>query len=122
MKRLATLVPWLALLGVTGCSQETATASLRSLDTVGEVSLVCLARDETGAFSRGVDRSECPAYEYGQTSPYARHLHAPPGQPRRGGGALVDLSASVEDAVIDFEPTQPGYSFMPVGAEPSSIV
>ena len=122
MKRLATLVPWLALLGVTGCSQETATASLRSLDTVGEVSLVCLARDETGAFSRGVDRSECPAYEYGQTSPYARHLHALATQPLSGEVALVDLSASVEDAVIDFEPTQPGYSFMPVGAEPSSIV
>ena len=122
MTRVATLVPWLALVGITGCSQETATASLRSLDTVGEVSLVCLARDETGAFSRGVDRSECPAYEYGQTSPYARHLHALATQPLSGEVALVDLAASAEDAVIDFEPTQPGYSFMPVGAEPSAIV
>jgi hypothetical protein len=105
-----------------GCSQETATATLRALDPVGEISLVCLGRDASGAFTRGLDRSECPDYEFPLTSPNNRRFHALVTQPLTGEVALVDLAAGSAEAVIDYEPTQPGYSFMPVGAEPASIV
>ena len=105
-----------------GCGQETATATLRALDPVGEVALVCLARDDNGQFTRGLPRSECPDYEFTSTSTYNRRFHALVTQPLSGEVALVDLGGDSDRAVIDYEPTQPGYSFMPVGAEPGSIV
>lgn len=111
-----------ALFGAQGCGQESATGSLRALDTAGDVSVICLARDESGAFTRGVARSECPDLANALNSPDSRHLHALVTQPSSGEVALVDLSVNPNDAVVDFEPTQPGYSFMPVGAEPISIV
>ena len=68
----------LAVLGFAalGCGQETATASLRALDPVGEMTLLCLGRDESGAFTRGLARSECPDYEFSVYSPYYRRIHA----------------------------------------------
>lgn len=104
-----------------GCGQESATASLRALDTAGEVSVLCLARDESGAFTRGAERSACPDLTTGVDTPASRHLHALVTQPSSGEVALVDLDVNPVDAVVDFEPTQPGYSFMPVGAEPIAI-
>jgi hypothetical protein len=112
----------LALTALVGCGQDTATATLRALDPVGEMSLVCLARDESGAFTRGLPRSECPDYEFSLQSPYNRRFHALVTQPLSGEVALVDLGGDSREAVIDYEPTQPGYSFMPIGAEPGSIV
>ena len=112
----------LGTLTLLGCGQDSATASLRALEPVGEMSVVCLGRDDTGAFTRGLDRSECPDFEYSLDSPNSRRLHALVTQPASGEVALVDLAANATEAVIDFEPSQPGYSFMPVGAEPASIV
>ena len=114
-----------ALLGIValgGCTQESATASLRALDPVGQVALLCLGRDETGAFTQGHSRSDCPDYEFSEDSPNNRRFHALVTQPTTGEVALVDLTAPIDQAVIDYEPTQPGYSFMAVGAEPTSIV
>ncbi|HTV19888.1 MAG TPA: hypothetical protein VMG12_14485 [Polyangiaceae bacterium] len=111
-----------ALASTLGCSQETATATLRALDPVGEISLVCLGRDDSGAFTRGLPRSECPEYEFAPNSVYNRRFHALVTQPLSGEVALVDLGGDLSEAVIDYEPTQPGYSFMPVGAEPGAIV
>jgi hypothetical protein len=105
-----------------GCGQDTATATLRALDTVGDVSIVCLGKDASGAFTRGLPRSDCPDFEFAPASPNNRRFHALVTQPLSGEVALVDLSVPVTEAVVDFEPSQPGYSFMPVGAEPSSIV
>ena len=115
----ATILPFLASLG---CSQDTATATLRALDTVGDVAILCLGRGDSGAFTKGFPREECPDYEFTLDSAYNRRLQAIVTQPRTGEVALVDLAVATSDAVIDFEPTQPGYSFMPVGAEPNSIV
>ena len=120
--RAASGVAFTCLAALVGCSQETATATLRALDPVGEVSLVCLGRDDSGAFTRGLPRSECPDYEFIPTSDYNRRFHALVTQPLSGEVALVDLAGDVNEAVIDYEPTQPGYSFMPVGAEPGAIV
>jgi hypothetical protein len=108
--------------GSLGCGQESATASLRALDVSGDLTLVCLTRDETGAFTRGVDRALCPDYSSSSTNPDQRRLFALVTQPLNGEVAAVDLAESPNNAVVDFEPTQPGYSFMPVGSEPSAIV
>lgn len=111
----------LGLIALSGCGQESATATLRALDTAGEVSVLCLARDESGVFTRGAERSACPDFTTTTESPESRHLHALVTQPSTGEVALVDLDVDETRAVVDFEPTQPGYSFMPVGAEPISI-
>lgn len=110
-----------ALLGFTlaSCGQETTTTPLRALDVSGEVSVLCLARDETGAFSRGVDRFECPDLVSPPNSPEQTRMHALVTQPTTGEVALVDLGSST---VVDYEPSQPGFSFMPVGAEPGALV
>jgi hypothetical protein len=118
----AALAGWLGLLTLVGCSQDTATATLRALDPAGEVSILCLGRDVNGKYTRGLPRAECPDLEFAPTSPFNRRMHALVTQPQSGEVALVDLSAPATQAVVDFEPTQPGYSFMPVGAEPDSIV
>jgi hypothetical protein len=122
MRRLAILATLLPFVASLGCSQETATASLRALNPVGDVSLLCLGRGPSGAFTEGRSRDECPDYEYSLDSPYNRRLHAMVTQPASGEVALVDLAVGNTSAVLDYEPTQPGYSFMPVGAEPGSIV
>jgi hypothetical protein len=122
MRRSAILATTLPLLASVGCSQDTATATLRALDTVGDVAILCLGRDANGAYTKGFERRECPDFEYTLASPYNRRLQAIVTQPRTGEVALVDLAVAPTDAVVDFEPTQPGYSFMPVGAEPGSIV
>lgn len=109
-------------LALAGCGQESTTAALRALDSAGDVSVVCLTRGDDGSFSRGVDLSECPDYSVGEASPLQRRLHALVTQPATGEVALVDLSVETNRAVVDFEPSQPGFSFMPVGAEPTSIV
>lgn len=112
----------LATLALAACGQDTATASLRALDASGEVSVLCLARDENGAFTRGVDRFECPDLVNASNSPDQKRLHALVTQPITGEVALVDLAVSANSAVVDFEPSQPGFSFMPIGSEPGAIV
>src|SRR5690606_8825146 len=67
-------------------------------------------------------RSECPDYEFTLESAFNRRFHALVTQPLTGEVALVDLAGDSRQAVIDYEPTQPGYSFMPVGADPGAIV
>jgi hypothetical protein len=109
-------------LGLLGCGQDSATASLRALETSGDISVVCLGRDADGAFTRGLDRSLCPDYSGVFNGPDERRLFALVTQPLSGEVALVDLSQDANHAVVDFEPSQPGYSFMPVGSDPGSLV
>lgn len=114
----------LCLLAV-GCGQENETGALRALQPSGDVSIVCLERGSDGRFTEGRDRRLCPDYENvasDELEPDERHMMALVTQPDRGEVALVDLNESVSDAVLDFEPTQPGYSFLPVGADPGTIV
>jgi hypothetical protein len=121
MKRCIDMLPVLLCAASVACTQDSTTASLRALDPVGDVSLVCLGRDEAGAFTRGLERGACP--DYGdEDSPYNSRFHVLVTQPSTGEVAVVDLASPLSEAVIDYEPTQPGYSFMPVGAEPTAIV
>jgi len=125
---LYTAARWnLARLGLvaslaTACGQDNATAALRALGVTGETSAICLERDADGAFTIGRDRADCPDYQTPRGAPGERHLHLLVTQPISGEVALVDLGTSIGEAVIDFEPSQPGYSFMPVGADPGAIV
>jgi hypothetical protein len=105
-----------------GCGEDSTTASLRALDPGGEISVVCLARGADGRFTEGVETSNCPDFPNDATNPHQRRLHALVTQPATGEVALVDLAVTANAAVIDFEPSQPGFSFMPVGAEPGAIV
>jgi hypothetical protein len=126
--RLYTASRWtLARLGLvasaaTACGQDNATIPIRALGVTGETSAICLARDADGAFTLGRDRADCPDYQTPRGAPGERHLHLLVTQPISGEVALVDLGGSLDEAIVDFEPTQPGYSFMPVGANPGAIV
>ncbi len=108
-----------AALAASACGQDTTAASLRALDVSGEISTLCLGRDEDNKFTRGFDRFECPDFRVGLDQ---KRMHALVTQPISGEVALVDLATSASAAVVDFEPTQPGFSFMPVGGEPGAIV
>jgi hypothetical protein len=104
-----------------GCGRQNETAALRALRVSGEVSLLCLGPDAEGNLTQGLERSQCPDYEHAPNSAEQRHLIALVTQPSSGEVAAIDVTASPAK-VIDAEPTQPGYSFLPVGAEPTALV
>jgi hypothetical protein len=110
---------WLSL-GL-ACGRQNETAALRALAPAGDVSILCLGSAPDGTISRGLDRNECPDFAHQPGSPEQRHTMALVTQPKSGEVAAIDIGVS-PNQVIDFEPTQPGYSFLPVGAEPTSIV
>lgn len=83
------------------------------------MSFVCLMRDESGNFSRGVDIDQCPDFYNDADDDAQRRLHVLVTQPETGEVALVDRT---DGTVVDFERSQPGFSFMPVGADPGAIV
>lgn len=102
-----------AAVATAGCTQSPITLPLRSLEQSGEVSFVCVG---TGAGGRPEGRSldDCPDYARGEN-----HLMALVTQTRRGEIAVVDLTAG---SVLDTDPATPGFNFLPVGANPVSIV
>jgi hypothetical protein len=104
-----------------GCGRQNETAALRALRVAGDVSLLCLGRDADGQLTQGLDRAQCPDFEHAPNSAEQRHLMALLTQPSTGEVAAVDLTASPAK-VIDYEPTAPGYSFLPIGAEPTALV
>lgn len=102
------------------CSQQSTATQLRSLQTSGEMSFICLSREADGVVTRGEPRELCPDFEtLNANQPEHRRLHALVTQPETGEIALVDLFA---ENAIDAEPTQPGYNFLPVGGQPTAIV
>jgi len=92
-----------------GCSQTPVTQPLRSLERSGAVSFVCVGPD-----GQGRDINDCPDYAAG-----ANRLLALVTQTLRGEIAVVDLTAG---NVVDVDPSTPGFSFLPVGSNPASIV
>ena len=114
----------LSLLGLSlglACGRQNETAALRALKTSGEASIICLGPAADGTLTRGLDRGECPDLVSPLDSPERRQMLALVTQPTNGEVAAVDLGIT-PSRTIDFEPTAPGYSFLPVGAEPTSIV
>ena len=114
----------LSLLGLSlsfGCGRQNETAALRALRAAGDVSLLCLGPDDEGRLTQGLDRGQCPDFEHTPGSAEQRHLMALVTQPSTGEVATIDVTASPAKA-IDYEPTQPGFSFLPIGAEPTALV
>jgi hypothetical protein len=108
-------------LGLTSaCSQQSQATQLRSLQASGDLSFLCLSHGPDDVVIRAEGLEFCPDYDNpDDEAPEHRRLHALVTQPETGEVALVDLYDAVP---IDGEPTQPGYNFMSVGAEPGAIV
>jgi hypothetical protein len=94
-----------------GCTQEPLTLPLRSLERSGEASFVCV--DSEG---HGRDINSCPDFDSVENP---RRMLALVTQTLRGEVAVVDLSSG---SVVDLDPSSPGFSFVPVGANPTDIV
>jgi len=100
---------WSALLG--SCSQTPVTVNLHSLQASGNVSFVCRGDDNV---PEGHKLDECPDREF-----TSRRLLGLVTQTATNEVAVIDLVAG---AVVDIDPSTPGYSFLRVGARPGSIV
>jgi hypothetical protein len=110
----------LTLGSTSACSQQSQATQLRSLQASGDMSFLCLSHGEDDVVIRAQGLEFCPDSDTpDEDLPEHRRLHAMVTQPETGEVALVDLFDQVP---IDGEPTQPGYNFMSVGAEPGAIV
>jgi hypothetical protein len=122
----------LAIAGFLGfsasCAQDQVTVPVRSLERSGPVSFVCLMPPGTLP-GPGVAQSRCDAHITDDPSSYALdangqpkpHLYGLVTQTVRGEVAVVDVTAGT-DSVLDQDPTTPGATFLPIGAQPVDIV
>jgi hypothetical protein len=107
-------LPW------AGCTQQTTTVPVRSLERSGRASFVCLRTN--AAVAPGAQLESCfnmatpPAVTDYSTGPHVIGLVT---QTTRGEVAVVDVSSQ---AVLDADNTIPGYNFLPIGAVPTDIV
>ncbi|MEO7037538.1 MAG: hypothetical protein ABI548_26510 [Polyangiaceae bacterium] len=108
---LVSAVAGASLVVLGACSQTPVAVDLHSLQASGKVSFVCRADDGSPA---GHKLDECPDYEHA-----TRRLLGLVTQTATNEVAIVDLYAG---AVVDVDPTTPGYSFLRVGASPGAIV
>lgn len=103
------------LLFCSGCQKQQSAGTLRSLEASGNVTFVCAAY--TGGVLSARNIADCPDAD--PVDGEQRYLFALVTQPNRGEVAVIDLSVG---AVVDIEPTVPGFGFLPVGAQPVDIV
>ena len=102
-------IPFTALLVFqSACTETPVSLPLRSLERSGEVSFACVSTDGEGAHI-----NVCPDFD-GE-----RRMLALVTQTLRGEVAVVDLSAG---SVVDYDPSTPGFNFIPVGENPGDIV
>ncbi len=101
------------LSAVSACGDTTEAQELSSLERSGDISFVC--RDFTSGEGRPLEA--CP--DASEHDGEDRHLLALVTQTQRGEVAVVDFT---EGEVLDTDPTVPGPSFLPVGAQPVDIV
>jgi hypothetical protein len=100
------------LLILAGCNSTPTAQPIRSLERSGRVSFLC--RDNVSGEGRPLDA--CP--DRGDDGE-ERHLLALVTQTQRGEVAFVDFTDS---KVLDMDPSSPGPTFVPVGADPVDIV
>ena len=91
-----------------GCSETTVEVELHSLQASGEASFVC--RRPNG---QGIDRSQCPDFET-----LGHRIFALVTQTSTEEVAIIDTHAA---AVVDVDPSVPGYSFLRVPSRPGDI-
>ena len=97
------------------CSQTPVTVDLHSLQSSGNVTFVCRGDDNPPSGHR---LEECPDIEPDIDHVTRRTLGLVT-QTESNEVAIIDLVAG---AVVDVDPTTPGYSFLRVGAQPGAIV
>ncbi|MBI5537351.1 MAG: hypothetical protein HY898_31805 [Deltaproteobacteria bacterium] len=95
------------------CSQTPVSVPVRSLEQSGRAAFLCLSPDLDNV-SAPIDACNLNAPTYGYN-----HLYSLVTQTARGEVALIDLTAA---SVVDLDPAEPGYNFIPVGAQPVDIV
>ena len=107
--RVVSLGLAVAAVALAACSQTPVTVTLHSLQASGNLSFVCQADDGSG-----LKLDECPDYELQH-----RRILGLVTQTATDEVAIVDLRGG---AVVDVDPTTPGYTFLRVGATPGAIV
>lgn len=104
------------LFAAAACEPAVEAVPVRSLERSGKTAFLCLAnRGKTP----GVSLDECGPYQTRVDDYSVPHLIALVTQTSRGEVAVVDVTG---DAVIDANPSSPGFDFLPVGAQPTDIV
>jgi hypothetical protein len=101
---------WSVLLG--SCSQTPVTVNLHALQASGQATFLCRGDDNP---LTGHKLDECPDRNDVKT----RRLYALVTQTATNEVAVIDLAAQ---AIVDIDPSTPGYSFLRVGARPGAIV
>ena len=122
-RRRCALAPWAAALAsLLGCTQQNTAAPLRSLQSSGPLAFLCLSAPSGDAADFARPLADCSAARTSEPYDYeVPHLYALVTQPIQGEVAVVDLTTE-DQPVIDQDPSVPGASFLPVGAEPTDIV
>jgi hypothetical protein len=115
-----------------GCATQTTTVSTRALERSGRASFVCLGKPVAGGSSlRPI--TDCNATTVLSINDYTTteadgglykdlpHLYALVTQTTRGEVAVIDTT-SINNYVLDQDPSVPGANFLPIGAQPIDIV
>lgn len=115
-----------------GCATQTVTVSTRALERSGRASFVCLGRpDGEKPVLRPI--GDCNATTVLAINDYTTtesdggiakdlpHLYALVTQTTRGEVAVIDTT-SLNNYVLDQDPSVPGANFLPIGAQPVDIV
>lgn len=114
-----------------GCATQTVTVSTRALERSGRASFVCLGPPGPGA-SALRPLEDCNATTVLAINDYITEVDGGPGkelphlyalvtQTTRGEVAVIDTT-SVNNYVLDQDPSVPGANFLPIGAQPVDIV
>ena len=115
-----------------GCATQTTTVSTRALERSGRASFVCLGKPVAGGSSLR-PLADCNATTVLAIDDYTTdagdggidkelpHLYALVTQTTRGEVAVIDTT-SINNYVLDQDPSVPGANFLPIGAQPIDIV
>jgi hypothetical protein len=107
-------LPW------AGCTQQSTTVPVRSLERSGAASFVCLRSNSINEPGTQLDSCFTPATPLAINDYLSGpHVIALVTQTTRGEVAVIDVTAQT---VLDADPTVPGYNFLPVGSLPTDIV
>ncbi len=114
--------PLLALAALSlSCSSSTVVNATYNFSRASDVEFVCLQSDAGRV--NVLPLARCGINPADNTSSTGNaHLYALVTQAERGELAVVDLAASSGTSILDNSPDVPGYSFIPLGAIPTSIV
>jgi hypothetical protein len=108
-------------LGAAGCQEQATEVPTRSLERSGQSAFMCLGPPSGAGATPALPLEDCAGVTANSTTNFASgpHLYALVTQLTRGEVAVIDLSAS---KVVDQNPSTPGASFLPIGAEPVDLV